>query len=96
MAGVCICQNLSYTAAAVVTCEGRRTDCALKTLLHSCRELGLCQRSGAVTWSCLYETRQTQRAVHAAVTSESSATRWLQGVLEWLLEANYSTSGPTL
>ena len=97
MAAVCVCQTLSYTSVpAVVTCDSRGTDYSLKTLSHSCHELGSHQRSGAVTWSCLYEAHQTQRAVYAAVTSESSTTQWLQGALEWLLEANYSTSGPTL
>lgn len=72
MAAVCICQNLSYAAAAVVTCDSRGTDRSVKPLLHSFHELGSHQRGGAVTWSCLCETHQTQRAVHAAVTSESS------------------------
>lgn len=50
-------------------------------------------RSGAVPWSYLYETHQTQRGVCAAVTSVKYNLVVTDGA-KWLLEANYSTQVP--
>lgn len=49
MAAACVCQDLTYAAAAVLTCDSRETDFGLKSLLHCCHKLGLHQSSGGVT-----------------------------------------------
>lgn len=46
-------------------------------------------------WGYLYETHQTQRAVCAAVTLVKHSLM-VTDRAQWLLESNYSTSGPTL
>lgn len=89
---LCVCLNLGYTwAAAPVTCGSEGTDC-------SCYTAAL-NWAGPKEWCCacsyLCETQQAQRAVYAAVTSVKY-NLVVTDRARWLLEANYSTSGPTL